>query len=975
MNKTELIAAASAIIAAFAALAFCIAAPAASGEDECPIGTATGVEVLNGDRPEVRNGGSYYIESDMTLESDRQYVARLTLYIEWDCKVTLDFDVWYLTIFWAFCRDGDAVEYNGGLKAVAYTADRGCAIVIETDDILIDGGAQIEKESSVYGILGFVHEGHTVFYAKGASAGEFTHDGTYYVRDGTAVIRNAKGSIALSGIKCGDMGLVVDMDSSKRNAIAGKPLAGTMSAGYGTFTAEGALDLSALSSIVGWIGGSVDDAKYFGYWALSGYKNLYAYGSVGGGYADDAMIYLRNATFDRLMMGSCNIVATAENVTTYEDSYGILVMHMDSSLMGGLKGAFLASMDLKSGSFVIDQNEGLICLDFGRSGSAARIELKGDAITQVCDSRVYLDLVLNGKTEGNWASEVMPGGRLTVNGEVSSGELNVHEGADLIVTERGIADCVVLEGRALVEGAVRHLKPMPASELTVTGVIGSVDLQHYEIPRNQKWNAAFFVTDWIDESSNACVTTLPRAVEAGAERIYVLGDTPRIDCLSIPAGVTVSTEKGLKVGNLELGAGAVLDVGTSADHDLAVDEQVTVDEGASLTVQGCMSAKRLKVDGSLTVHMDLLARDVDAGGSVDVRGSMGMSAYSGSSSVGAEASSSLHIDGSLNVEGDLSCDEATVGGSLDVGGKLEIKSIKVNGRLDVEGEIRTGTFVAEKGHDVSGDISAETIIVPAGVEFVSGCNLDADALIVLGTFRAEIPFSAEKIFVGMSVTSDSPSVGSASALIVAEGIKVMGLSALYVAEGSTAEGLTESMAATKYIVDGIAYATGYMPYGGSAKISDLRVPAFNGTVASEWACSADGKETLVGDMPIGGAGEVHASLCAVAVSVGEGFAKVFIDKAEVPVNGGSVSLSPGTHTLSWETESGYAGKDVAVSYNGQPVSGRTITVADSDGTAGLSLACAQDGSRNNGQQVSAIVIAVLAVILAAAAAGCWALKR
>ncbi len=405
-------------------------------------------------------------------------------------------------------------------------------------------------------------------------------------------------------------------------------------------------------------------------------------------------------------------------------------------------------------------------------------------------------------------------------------------------------------------------------------------------------------------------------------------------------------------------------VGTSGSGSLDVAGTADIGGGAIVDVKGGMSAADLAVNGTLTVGGDLSSDNISAVGTVSVAGSMRPLTSTSGSSLGAEASSSLSVDGSLDVKGDLIGDMVTVNGSMDVGGDLDVESIRVNGVLDVGGDMDVGTFVVEEGHDVDGNISADMMIVPEGVSFVSGWDLDVGDLLVLGTFRAELPFSAERVLVGMSMTSDDPYVGDSAVLIVPEGLTVMGLKALYVAEGSTVSGLTDSMASTSYFVDGIAYATGYMPAGGSLKVSDLRVPAFNGTVASSWTHTVDGKEVAVGDMLVGGADEVHATLCKVSVQAGEGFAKVFIDKAEAPVGGESVSLSPGTHTVSWTLMDGYTGDGVIVKMGGAVVSGGSFTVSGEDGGAVLELTGAK-ADRDGTWNAHAAVLVVIVILIAA----------
>lgn len=951
-----------------AVLASCISAPAASGDGMDGLATETieDVTVLDTPTAKITETKPYYVTGDIKI-TDHVLHKPIVFYMAEGSSIT--FNEWDCGIHFYLAKsiDGTTVEYYSELCICMEMMDpdfivrAGYGCISINHDSLYDN-CIFDEEKSRYGIKVSPTTGtyFASFFPCGIDFGDLPcESGRLKILDGSVNLINSKGSISLKGIKSA-AGLNVVMDNGNGNTISGSGSAGDVVPREGTFRASGALDLTGFSPFEGWLAGSLSDAKYIGHEAVTGYDSLFAYGNTGGGYADDrARVHLRNATFSGLQLGSCHEIATVTGASTSVGGNGISIDRVT-----------IESMELESGSLFLDVGSEF-CMygtPIGSPGSTAKLELGGFSAAQIHDSSVNLDFIAD-SLEIYGEITVASGARLTVGERLifDDATLVVKESADLIIegTTESYGD-IQLAGRAFVAGYAGGFTLLPTAEITVTGT-AYVELDDLKIPSGPKYNAILYV----EEYSYVVLTSFSQAIAEGAKEIHLWGSVPQIGDLTIPEGVSVDSDGSLGIGSLKIGAGASLVVGSSGSGSLDIAGAAVIDKGAAVDVNGSMSAASLSVQGVLTVGGDLSCDCIAVAGTAIVTGDTRPLTGQSGSSLGADASSSLTVYGSLDVKGGLSNDLVIVNGSMGIGGDLDVKSIRVNGDLDVGGEMDIGTFVVEEGHDVDGTISADTMIVPAGVSFVSGRDLDVGDLLVLGTFRAGLTFSAERVLVGMSMTSDDPYVGDSAALIVPEGLTVMGLKALYVAEGSAVQGLADSMASTSYIVDGIAYATGYMPSGGSLKVSDLRVPAFDGTAASGWTYTVGGMEADVGDMLVGEAGEVHATLCDVHVQAGEGFAKVFIDKAEVPVGGEAVRLSPGTHTVSWMMVDGSSG-DAVVTFAGIAVSGGSFTVGEGDGGAVLSLTGAEPADDGNWGACAAVLVAI--VVLVSAAVGYRALR-
>ncbi len=530
-------------------------------------------------------------------------------------------------------------------------------------------------------------------------------------------------------------------------------------------------------------------------------------------------------------------------------------------------------------------------------------------------------------------------GTLTVNGSLKSGDTSVAEGAKIIVKGDAETGILSIAGAAVFKGS------LSTGDFSIEGYVlvdGDVSSENISVD-------GLLRVGGVLSSKN--LTTGDRVIVIQPGKLYAIDVRGTLDVYKDLIYQDTRASGDVTIG----GRHRYGDI--TVRHYFAVEGEVSasdiaVEDGAVATVGRNVTADSLRVSngGELTIGGDLES--------------------AGAETLGAEAEHALDIMGTLSVKGSLTFGRAVVGGALSVAGDLDVESIRVNGSLDVDGKTDAGVFVAEQGQEISGDIAAERMIVPEGASFAYGWNLDAKELLVLGTFRAGLPFSAERVFVGMYETSDDPFVGGSAVLEIPEGSSIMGLKALYVAEGSAVEGLAGSMESTTYIVDGAAYATAYMPSGGSLKVSDLRVPAFNGTVASGWKYVLGGEEAPVGDMLVGGAGEVRAGLCAATVWADEGFAKVFIDKAEVPI-GEPVRISPGAHTLAWTLADGRSGEDVVAMLGDAAVSGGSFVIADGEGECTISVFYAMAPSEDGGSSSGILPVAgVLVIILAAVLIGC-----
>ncbi len=529
-------------------------------------------------------------------------------------------------------------------------------------------------------------------------------------------------------------------------------------------------------------------------------------------------------------------------------------------------------------------------------------------------------------------------GTLTVNGSLKCGDVAVSDGSKVAVSGDAETGALSVAGSFDVKGS------LSAGDLTVDRVVtvgGDLSAENIIV------NGYLRIYGTLS-SKNLTTGEDVRVILPG--KFYCIDVRGKLDVFKDMIYQDTRSSGDITIGGRHRYGDITVRQYFAVDGEVSASK-ISIEDGAVATMGRDVSAESLAVSGGgmLTVKGDLSCKE--------------------SESLGAEHEHMLDVAGSVNAGGDLSFDKAIVGGTLNVAGDLDVESIKVSGSLGVDGKMDIGTFVAEKGHDISGDISVERLIVPEGASFSYQWSLNAEDLLVLGTFRAEAPFSAERVFVGMALTSDEPFVGGSAVLTIPEGTSISGLKALYVAEGATVGGLTGTMESTSYVVDGVAYAKAYMPSGGSLKVSDLRVPASGGTVASGWTLTLEGKEAPVGDMIVGGADEVHASLCKAAVQAGEGFAKVFIDKAEAAV-GGSLSLSPGVHTVAWTLMDGYSGKDVVLKLDGVAVSGGSIVIPDDGKGCTISLTVAEPVSEDGGKPVgTALVVAVMAAVIAVALAG------
>ena len=567
--------------------------------------------------------------------------------------------------------------------------------------------------------------------------------------------------------------------------------------------------------------------------------------------------------------------------------------------------------------------------------------VSADGGTELGDAVFDDGMAFNGDLECR--SMTINGGTVTVNGSLSCGDVVISKDCKLIVTGDAATGAMTINGGAEVSGS------LSTGDLTITGSANVVgDLASEDVVIDGTLTVA-----GVMSSKNIDVSDRVKVVSEGT--LYILDVRGRLDVYK-----DLIYERTRARGDVAV-RGSVLFGDIEARQSFAVEGEVAagdfvIEDGAIVKIKGNMVSEDLTVaeGGELTVEGDLKCSEPE--------------------SLGAETSFAIKAMGTIKIKSNLEYDEASVFGSLDVGGDLKMKSIKVYGGLDVEGEVVADCIVAGDGHDIDGAIRAEMLVVPSAASFTAGSGLEVGDLVVLGTFSSDASFSAERIFVGLAGTSDSPSLGDAAALLVPEGTAIDGLKAMYIAEGAVVEGVPCEMVKTVYLVNGNVYATALSPIGSSLKVSDLRVPALNGTSTSGWMCTVDGKEAAVGDMLVGAADEVHAALCSVSVEIGEGFSKVFVDGTEVPM-GEEFSLAVGEHTVTWALDDGYADDGAVASFAGSAVSGGSFTVDEGDGGAVLSLTGAKPVNDEGGSSWTACAaVLIIMVVLAAALIGHRALR-
>jgi len=132
--------------------------------------------------------------------------------------------------------------------------------------------------------------------------------------------------------------------------------------------------------------------------------------------------------------------------------------------------------------------------------------------------------------------------------------------------------------------------------------------------------------------------------------------------------------------------------------------------------QDRVDADRFEVNGTATVHEDVLARAVSVDGSLDVGGALESEEVDldGSTSVDGDAhAESLEIDGSGSFGGDLSVDRFDADGSTSVAGNLDGHEVESDGSTTVEGNLvaKAGAF---DGRVTVGGLADVTDLAVAG---------------------------------------------------------------------------------------------------------------------------------------------------------------------------------------------------------------------------------------------------------------------
>ena len=308
----------------------------------------------------------------------------------------------------------------------------------------------------------------------------------------------------------------------------------------------------------------------------------------------------------------------------------------------------------------------------------------------------------------------------------------------------------------------------------------------------------------------------------------------------------------------------------------------------------------------------------------------------------------LSVDGTLNIDGTTEITGTiTVSGTvdIDVDGTLNVvASNSVVGKVTVTGTVNVavednnnGEFIVDNGAYVALDGTITGVVDIVSNSFIKvypGANI-ADAKIEWNTSSEESDADTTEFYINGD---------------------------LYM----TAYGANGSTATIKSVLDSETFDMPGYDVGYRTATSATGLYSVN-----NWYTTADMiTGTNVGTTDIADNDAVYAtadvSTLTGTVSAGTGLV-IYIDNV-AQVNGSSVPVSYGTHTVSIEVKSGYDASNAAITFNGQTVqNGGTITVTE-DGftltaTGATPIDYSQAGSSDGGLGIVEILLVILVVVV------------
>ena len=403
--------------------------------------------------------------------------------------------------------------------------------------------------------------------------------------------------------------------------------------------------------------------------------------------------------------------------------------------------------------------------------------------------------------------------------------------------------------------------------------------------------------------------------------------------------------------------GVELLVGVVGDSSLTA-ESITLSENAAVTVAGgVVDADFVCGDSALT--LDKAAGTFAVAPVVPEEGAeavLGITANTISGDITVAAGTVHVVAGVSLADADGSVLSIAQGATLAVPAEA-VLAVSSDDALNVAGTL-----------EVAGTVESFGDVTVTGTVTVTGSIAFYDALTVTGTVALadDAAETAEILVLGDAVVGEKPtalggtSVGTMTGATVGTGGSIKAYAGTEVADidgDSTVLNIRQKGTADYY-----GYMTVYVQKGADVKLTDfLYAEAFslNGLdtglaypvstqntglyKAGNWYSSSDLIfNTALNDLnTVGDYAAVYAQVGLVEVSItvaqGNGLT-VYIDGMPVSSlmgQGGSVSLTIGTHKVSYDVNAGYTDKNVVMTFNGQPVQNGEITIGT--GSAGYIL--------------------------------------
>jgi len=167
--------------------------------------------------------------------------------------------------------------------------------------------------------------------------------------------------------------------------------------------------------------------------------------------------------------------------------------------------------------------------------------------------------------------------------------------------------------------------------------------------------------------------------------------------------------------------------------NLTVENSISIEDG-SLYVHGNLQAANIEVDNSLRVRGTTKAEEIKVGGSLETTKEI--------------VSNRIIVGGSFEAESDVKAEKIKVGGSLEIKGKVSVKDIDVGGSVElssgeVNGSIKVGGTLEAEDFLKFGEIK-----VGGAVKMATG---EGATIKVGGTLEIDEDIKFEKIKVGGTV--------------------------------------------------------------------------------------------------------------------------------------------------------------------------------------------------------------------------------